>query len=113
MSKVLFMMLTLLSVACGGTARSSEGIPSKRSIVHTLRDVSLSTCLNEEPHLKGQGKIKVKITAVNSGEITKVKVINSPYRDSTFAKCLESNILRLKFESFSAPEIVFTFPFKN
>jgi hypothetical protein len=87
--------------------------PSKRSIVSTMRKVNLGSCLSRDPGLKGKGKIKVRIVAVSSGAIKTAKVLNAPFKSSPVGACLEREVRRQRFPSFTDRDISFTFPFKN
>jgi hypothetical protein len=87
--------------------------PTKRSIVSTMRKVNLGSCLSRDPGLKGKGEIKVRIVAVSSGAIKTASVQNAPFKNSPVGACLEREVRRQRFPSFTDQQISFTFPFKN
>lgn len=93
--------------------RSGPKKPSRRDIVNALKRVNLGTCLSRDPSLKGKGKIDVKIVAVSSGSIKTAQVQNSPFKSSPVGACLEREVKKQRFPSFTDDSISFTFPFRN
>tara|TARA_Y200000002_G_scaffold382867_1_gene401763 strand:+ start:1564 stop:2913 length:1350 start_codon:yes stop_codon:yes gene_type:complete len=87
--------------------------PRKRDIKTAMKRVNVSKCLSRDPSLKGKGTIKVRITIISSGQITKASVHNKPFKDSIAATCIEREIKRLRFSRFKHPVIQFTFPFRT
>ena len=104
-----------LGAITGGSKPKASGPkkPSKDAIMSAMKKVNLNGCLSREPSLKGKGSIKVRVVAVSSGAIKTAQVQNSPYKSSPIGACLEREVRRQRFPSFTDPEISFTFPFKN
>ena len=96
--------------------RNNTNIPSKplkQDIVTALESVNFAQCASIDTQFKGRGevRVRVKIIAVSSGEITLAQVINDPYKNSALGKCLEQEVKRQKFPRFRRSSIKFTYPF--
>jgi hypothetical protein len=94
----------------GKTAKKGPKKPSKSDIVNTMRRVNVRRCGSRDPSLKGT--IKVRIKAVSSGAIIQVKTQNSPFNTSPVGSCIEREVKKQRFPSFTDNKIEFTFPFK-
>ena len=84
--------------------------PHKGVIVSTLRQVNYQRCADLNKSL--QGIVRVRVKVVKTGEVTRARVRNLPFRGSKMARCLERAIKRVRFDPFIDQSVEFTFPYK-
>ena len=93
--------------------RSGPKKPSKTAVRKAMKRVNVRSCLSREPALRGKGKIRVRIMAVSSGSIKSAKVTNAPFKNSPVGACLEREVRKQRFPSFTDSSISFTYPFSS
>ena len=111
---IITSALFSLIFACSSSPRKSVAEkPSRQDIIRTMKRVNIGSCLSREPRLRGKGKIKVHIVAVSSGAIKTASVLNAPFKSSPISTCLEREVRKQRFSSFTKSNISFIFPFGN